>query len=81
MPEPRTVVIADDDPAVLELIQEAFSLEEELVIVAATDGAEAWRAIRAHRPAAVVLDVEMPGRTGLELAQAIKADASLAGRR
>jgi DNA-binding response OmpR family regulator len=74
---PHTIVIADDDPDILQLVEGALSVGDGYSVVAAADGDEAWRAIQTHRPRTVVLDVEMPGRTGLELAQAIKADASL----
>lgn len=79
--ERRTLVIADDEPGVLQLVCDAVSIGDRYRIVAASDGDEAWEAIRRHRPEAVILDIEMPGRTGLELAIAIKADATLAGTR
>ena len=36
--------------------------------------------ITQHRPGVVLLDVRIPGRDGLDLAQAIRADAALAAR-
>jgi CheY-like chemotaxis protein len=46
---------------------------------AAADGNAAWAVIQQHQPAVALLDVDMPGRTGLELARAIKSDPHLAG--
>lgn len=43
----------------------------------ATDGNEAWQIITEHRPKVVLLDVQMPGRDGLQLARDIRADPSL----
>jgi DNA-binding response OmpR family regulator len=35
--------------------------------------------IRSHRPALVLLDVMMPGKSGFEVCQAVRADETLAG--
>lgn len=70
-------MIADDEPGVLQLVCDALSIGDRYRIVTARDGDEAWRAISRHRPQAVILDIEMPGRNGLELATAIKRDATL----
>ncbi len=48
-------------------------------LIEAADGEEAWSLIQKHRPALVLLDVRMPGRTGLEILHAIKADPELTG--
>src|SRR5262249_33608656 len=44
---------------------------------AAEDGDEAWELLKRYRPPVAVLDVQMPGRSGLELVTAIRADAEL----
>ena len=71
------MVVADDDPRVLALFVATLQLAGYRVHEAA-DGAAAWELVRAHRPAVVVTDAAMPGRTGPELARAIKADPDLA---
>jgi CheY-like chemotaxis protein len=50
-------------------------------IVEACDGDEAWSVIQKHRPALVLLDVQMPGRTGLEILRAIRSEPNLAATR
>jgi len=50
---------------------------DEYEVVEAMDGDEAWGLIRLHRPSVVLLDVQMPGRTGLELTRAIRDDPQL----
>lgn len=74
----KTVLIADDEPS-LRLLVSATIESEELVVLEAEDGDEAWALLREHRPHLALLDVQMPGRTGLELARAIRADPDLAG--
>ena len=72
----RTVLIADDEPSVRMLVQATIETDGYNVIEAA-DGNEAWNLIREHRPSLVLLDVRMPGRTGLEILHAIKSEPSL----
>ncbi|MCL5026395.1 MAG: response regulator [Chloroflexi bacterium] len=58
MPD-QMIVIADDDPAILQLMELVF-LEEGLVVLTARDGQEALNLVARERPAAVVLDLRMP---------------------
>lgn len=73
----RTVLIADDE-ASLRLLVSATLASDDYELVEATDGDEAWALLQQHRPEVALLDVQMPGRTGLELTRAIKADPALA---
>ena len=71
-----TVLIADDEPS-LRLLVSATISSDEYDVVEAVDGDEAWGLIRQHKPSVVLLDVQMPGRTGLDLARAIRDDPDL----
>ena len=64
-------------PDVRELISLTLS-PGPYTVVEATDGNMAWSMIQEHHPEVVVLDVLMPGRSGLELTQAIRRDPRLA---
>lgn len=72
-----TAVIADDEPHLIDYLRSKLSvLWPELRIVAtAANGAEALAAIAAHRPDIAFLDIRMPGRTGLQVAQQLQAEA------
>jgi CheY-like chemotaxis protein len=74
----KTVLVADDE-ASLRLLVSATISSDRCTVIEAEDGGHAWRLIREHRPAAALLDVQMPERTGLELARAIRADVELVG--
>ncbi len=74
----RTVIIADDEPSVRLLIQATIAAED-FNVVEARDGDEAWSLIQEHRPSLVLLDVRMPGRTGLDILRDIRSDPSLVG--
>ena len=66
------ILLVDDDPALRTLLKTTFEVADVDVIEA--DGAEsARRRIRAARPDVIVLDVNMPGTTGLELCTELKA--------
>jgi DNA-binding response OmpR family regulator len=72
-----TLVMADDDPGQRALVRATITADEYTLLEAA-DGNAAWALIQEHQPALALLDVDMPGRTGLELARAIKSDPRLA---
>ena len=71
-----TVLIADDEPS-LRLLVSATIATDEYDVVEAVDGDEAWELLRKHRPTVALLDVQMPGRAGLELTYAIRGDPEL----
>ena len=76
----RTVVIADDEPS-MRLLVHATIEPDDYTVVEAVDGTQAWAMIQEHKPSLVLLDVQMPGLSGLEVLQKIKALPSLAATR
>ena len=76
---PVRVVIADDDPDIRALVSIAVRKAGLELVEAAEDGTAAWLALQAHRPDLAVLDVSMPGMTGLDVCRLVRADAGLAG--
>ena len=72
------IVIADDEPNILVSLEYLMKREGHEVVLA-RDGNEALEAIRREKPALVLLDVMMPGKSGYEVCQAVRADESLAG--
>jgi DNA-binding response OmpR family regulator len=72
------VLIADDEPNIVVSLEFLMKREGHAVSVA-RDGPSALEAIRRERPALVLLDVMMPGMSGFEVCQAVRADESLAG--
>ena len=71
----RYVLIADDEPS-MRLLVTATIASDHIGVLEAADGLEAWEQIERHRPDLVLLDVQMPGQTGLELARRLRADPS-----
>jgi response regulator RpfG family c-di-GMP phosphodiesterase len=72
------ILLVDDDPALRTLLRTTFEVADVDVVEA--DGADAARRrIRSAPPDVIVLDVNMPGTTGLELCAELKADPATSG--
>jgi DNA-binding LytR/AlgR family response regulator len=74
-----TALVADDEPLLREaLVRQLASAWPQLVVVAqARNGREAIDLFDAHRPDVCFLDVQMPGKSGVEAAQHIGRRAQL----
>lgn len=77
LPASRTVLIADDDPSILDFTSRVVTKAGHRV-VRAERGDVALELARTERPDLVLLDVLMPGLDGLEVCKAIRADSALA---
>lgn len=67
------VMLAEDQAMVRGALSALLGLESDIeVLGAAADGEEAWRELQRLRPDVLVTDIEMPGLSGLELAQRIQ---------
>lgn len=71
------ILVADDDVDIRELVEFKLSTLGHDV-VAVPDGGAALDACRAERPDLAVLDVMMPGVSGLDAIREIRADPTLA---
>lgn len=70
------LLIVDDEPANLGLLRQILSPDYALVF--ARSGTEALAAARKHRPALILLDIEMPDMDGYTACRQLKADPLLA---
>ncbi len=72
----QPILIVDDEPHIRELL--AFALGKAgYATVEAADGEAALEAIAAHKPALVVLDINMPRLNGLDVCRRIRAEGQL----
>ena len=67
------VLLAEDQAMVRGALTALLNLESDIeVLGSAADGEAAWREVQRLKPDVLVTDIEMPGITGLELAQRIQ---------
>jgi len=67
-----TVLVADDDPKLLKMLQRTL-VYEGFRVLSAANGTEALAQIQAHRPDVVVLDWLMPGVDGISVLERLRA--------
>ena len=72
MPDPATLLVADDDPGLRESLERTLTREGYRVVLA-SDGRAALERVQAGGVDLIVTDLRMPGLTGLELLRAAKA--------
>ena len=73
----RTVVVIDDDPLELDLV-EAVLVPEGYEVVRAADGAEGVQLVREHRPGVVLLDLLMPDMDGFAVVETLRGEPDTA---
>jgi DNA-binding response OmpR family regulator len=72
-----TILVCDDEAVLRSLVR--ASLDREYSIIEARDGDEALELAHSGRPDLIVIDMMMPGRTGLEVVAALRADDEFVG--
>ncbi|WP_287179459.1 ATP-binding protein, partial [Mesorhizobium sp.] len=75
-PRDKAVLIIDDEPAARTVIASALA-EAGLASFEAASGEEGIAAARAHRPAAIILDIIMPHQDGWSVLRSLKNDREL----
>ncbi len=73
----HTVIIADDDPDIRDLVRIAVGKSGLDLVASVSDGLAALEAIRTHDPDLAILDISMPEMTGVEVCRAVRADPAL----
>jgi two-component system alkaline phosphatase synthesis response regulator PhoP len=68
-----TVLVVDDDPVIVNLLQVNFEIEGYDVLTA-MDGEAGLAHARSGHPHVIILDVMMPGLDGLEVARRLRSD-------
>jgi response regulator RpfG family c-di-GMP phosphodiesterase len=71
------ILLVDDEPALRELLRATFE-GADVTVDEAASGLEAEARVRRRRPDVIVLDLRMPGMSGVELCERLKADSRTA---
>ena len=70
-----TILVVDDELNLVELVSSYFE-HEGFVVLCAADGSTALDLARTERPDVVVLDLMLPGMSGYEVLEQLRADDS-----
>lgn len=68
-----SILVVDDEPINIQLVHQLLSSEYDIFM--ATSGSDAVKICRQERPDLVLLDVNMPDISGLEVCRQLKADS------
>jgi DNA-binding response OmpR family regulator len=68
-----SLLLVDDDPDILTLLQAKFK-DEPFEVFTALEGETALNIVRTEKPDLIVLDINLPGLSGLEICRTLKAD-------
>ncbi len=72
----KTVLVVEDDHVSTKLFREALEAHGYNVLQA-KDGMEGWRMAREHRPDLILMDIRLPGVSGLDVTKWLKTDETL----
>ena len=76
---PHKLLLADDSVTIQRVIELTFA-DEDIQVVAVSDGDQAIARLEADPPDIVLADIGMPGRNGYEVAAYVKASPRLSRR-
>ncbi len=72
--EPHLVLYVEDNPANLRLVEEIVAFRRDLRLLSAPDGHLGLELAKAHRPEAILMDLNLPGMSGFEVLRQLRAD-------
>ncbi len=72
----QTVLIADDDPHIREVLRFALS-REGYTVLEANDGSQALHTAQQRKPDLLVLDIAMPGMDGTDVCRELRKESSV----
>jgi len=76
-PKGKKILIADDEPDILEILEYNLTVEG-FTVIKAKDGDEALHLAKQQQPDLIILDVMMPRKTGMEVCQILRSQPDFA---
>jgi signal transduction histidine kinase/CheY-like chemotaxis protein len=74
----RTILYVEDNPANLELVEQLVARRRDLRMLSASDGDVGLEYARAYLPELILMDINLPGISGIEAMKALRADPATA---
>jgi signal transduction histidine kinase/ActR/RegA family two-component response regulator len=74
----RTLLYVEDNPANLELVEQIIARRADLRLLSAAEGSIGIEFARAYRPDVILMDINLPGISGIDAMRVLRADPSTA---
>jgi signal transduction histidine kinase/AmiR/NasT family two-component response regulator len=74
----RTILYVEDNPANLELVEQLIARRPDLHLLSAADGNLGIEFARAYQPEVILMDINLPGISGIAAMKILRADPSTA---
>ena len=77
MSDEKRVLIVEDDPDAIDIIESMLSEISGIITLSANDGNSGLEKAKETKPDLIILDIQMPGKSGFEVFSELKRDGSL----
>jgi len=74
----RTLLYVEDNPANLKLVEQLIARRPTMRLLSAVDGNMGIQLARAHQPALILMDINLPGISGIEALKILRQDPATA---
>jgi signal transduction histidine kinase/ActR/RegA family two-component response regulator len=74
----RTLLYVEDNPANLMLVEDLIARRPDLRLLSASDGAVGVELARAYLPEVILMDINLPGISGIQALKLLQAEAATA---
>jgi PAS domain S-box-containing protein len=74
----RTLLYVEDNRANMQLVEQLIELRADLRLIGATDGQQGLALARSELPAVILMDINLPGISGIEVLKNLRADPATA---
>ncbi|MDO8597120.1 MAG: response regulator [Sulfuricaulis sp.] len=74
----RTLLYVEDNPANLQLVEQIIERRPDMRLLSASDGTLGIELARASQPDVILMDINLPGMSGIKAMQILRADTATA---